>query len=72
MVATQFNSKIKSLRSDKAKESAFTDFLIKKGVLHQFSCVDRPQQNSVVERKHQHLLNVPRALYFQSRVPIQF
>lgn len=72
MIETHFNAKINEFRSDNAKELKFTDFFNKQRTLHQFPCVDKPQQNSVVERKHQHLLNVTRALYFQSRIPIQF
>ena len=49
MVDTQFNAKIKVLRSDNAPELKFTEFFTAKGVIHKFSCV---------ERKHQHLLNV--------------
>ena len=63
---------IKHFRFHNDKEFAFTNFFNAKGVLHQISCVERLQQNSVVERKHQYLLNVALALYFWSQIPIEF
>src|ERR1044072_9959310 len=58
--------------SDNEKELKLEDFLMTQGTLHHFSCVERPPQNSVVERKHQHILNVARALYFQEKLPLTF
>lgn len=49
-----------------------TQILQDKGTLHQLSCPYRPEQNLVVERKHQHLLNVARALMFHGNLPIKF
>jgi len=76
MVATQFHSKVKTIRSDNAleftKSDTALDFFASNGILHQTSCIQTPQQNGVVERKHKHLLEVSRALLFQSKLPLKF
>lgn len=69
-VENQYNVKVKSVRSDNAPELRFTDFYKEKGIVSFHSCPETPEQNSVVERKHQHILNVARALMFQSQVPL--
>ena len=74
-IKTQFQANIMTIRSDNAKEFCEGDILqlyTKYGITHQKSCVNTPQQNGTVERKHRHLLETARALYFQSKVPIQY
>ena len=70
MIFTQYNTTIKYVRLDNAPELAFYDFFCSKGIVSFHSCVETPKQNSVVERKHQHILKVARAFLFQSNVPL--
>ncbi|XP_021762911.1 uncharacterized protein LOC110727641 [Chenopodium quinoa] len=69
-ILTQFGIYVKSLRTDHVKdlcEGRILTVYEKFRVFHQRSCVDTPQQNGVVERKHRHLLETARALFFQSK-----
>jgi transposase InsO family protein len=72
MVETQFESKVKILRSDNGPEFSLASFYASKGIVHQTSCVYTPQQNGRVERKHQCILNIARALLIQSKLPPKF
>ena len=71
-VETQFDTKIKVIRSDNGFEFNMPSFFNSKGIIHQTTCVEIPEQNGIVERKHQHLLNVTRSLLFQTKLSKQF
>ena len=74
-VQNQFGTNVHIIRTDNAKElcdGPITALYYKKGITHQTSCSDTPQQNGVVERKHKHLLETARALFFQANLPILY
>ena len=63
-VENHFQTKIKSIRTGNGVEFVMKEFFASKGILHQASCIETPEQNGIVERKHQHILNVTRSLPF--------
>ena len=68
MAKTQCSGTVKAVRTDNTLELstglAALEFFANTGILHQTSCVQTPQQNRIMERKHKHLLEVSRALLF--------
>ncbi|KAL2923679.1 Retrovirus-related Pol polyprotein from transposon TNT 1-94 [Bienertia sinuspersici] len=74
-VETQFGTKVACVRSDNARELTEGDMkriYALRGIIHQTSCYETPEQNAIVERKHRHLLETARTLYFHSYVPERF
>lgn len=71
LIQTQFNHKIKQIQSDNGAEFLMSEFYNSHDIIHQQSCVAIPQQNGVVARKHKHILEVARALCFQSNLPLK-
>ncbi|KAL2938151.1 Retrovirus-related Pol polyprotein from transposon TNT 1-94 [Bienertia sinuspersici] len=73
MAETHFSKKVKAIRSDNAWE--FEDekcrkLYTEKGIHHETSCINRPQQNARVERRHRNLLEMARALRMQAGLPV--
>ena len=72
MVENQYQTTVKGARSDNAPELRFSTLYKEKGITSFHSCPETPEQNSVVERKHQHILNVARSLMFQTKLPLEY
>ena len=75
MVKTQFKTALKIIRSENGSEFVsmpMLRFCKESGIIHQTTCIDTPQQNGRVERKHHHILNVARALRFEANLPLKF
>lgn len=76
MVQNHFHTSVQTFRSDNTFELGSSlesrSFFSSQGILHQATIPHTPQQNSVVERKHKHLLETSRALLFQSNLPTKF
>lgn len=75
LIQNQFNSSIKTIRSDNDLEfinSQCASFFQSLGIVYQRTCVYTPQQNRVAERKHKNLLEMARALRFQGHIPLKF
>jgi len=69
-----FGKNVKFIHSDNGNEftsNPTRQFYPDKGIVHQTSCADTPQQNARVERNHRHILNVSCALWFHAHMPIE-
>ena len=72
MIENHFQTKISILRTYNGTEyfnKCSGSFLQEKGIQHQSTCWDTPQQNGIAERNNGHLLEVGRALMFSMNVP---
>ena len=72
MIHNQFRKKVRIMRIDNAREyfcGEVNKYMEDKGIIHQSSCVNTPQQNGLVERKIGHIMSSARALLFQGNCP---
>ena len=73
LLERQFHKQVKIFRSDNETEfTCMKRYFLDRGIIFQTFCIGTPLQNGRVERKHRHILNVARALQFQSNIPIKF
>lgn len=51
-IEKQCDAKVKIIQTDNELEFLMNQFYTSKGIIHQTSCVESPQQNGRVEREH--------------------
>ena len=74
-VRTQFDTSIRILRSDNAKEylsGQFSSFMSSHGILHRSSYAYTPRRNGGAERKNRHLVETTHTLLHHHKVPQHF
>ena len=62
-IENQLDLQVKTISTDNAREVSegkAMEFYIQKGIKHETSCPETPQQNRVVERKQKHLMKTAR------------
>jgi transposase InsO family protein len=72
MVEKQFQHEIKVFHSDSGGEftkQEFIDHLLCNGIVHLFSCPSTPEQNSIAERKHRHVVELGLAMMLNASIP---
>jgi hypothetical protein len=75
LVKTQHSVVIKCFMCDLGGEytcNKFFQLLALDGTIHQTSCIDTPEQNSVTERKHRQIVEIARSLLLFTSVPSEF
>jgi len=69
LLCNQFNTNVQTIRTNNGVEFAMENFFLIKGIMHQKYVLKHLSKMEFVERKHQHLLNIIRALLFQANLP---
>ena len=72
MIHNAFRKKVRLIRTNNAKEyfcGEVNKYMEDKGIIHQSSCLNTPQQNGLAERKIGHIMSSARALLFQGNCP---
>lgn len=73
MVDKQFNVPLKALQTDwGGKFRPLTNFLKQEGMIHRIICPLIHDQNSLVERKHRHIVEVGLTLLAQASLPYKY
>ncbi|KAG8478707.1 hypothetical protein CXB51_028586 [Gossypium anomalum] len=73
MVKIQFGKNVKQVQSDWGGEyRSFTSILSQQGIVHRATCLYTSEQNGVVERKHQHIVEAGLTFLAQANLPMHF